>query len=193
MGKSKKPSMDEKAANEGDKLKHALLLEVLGRCEDWKNLTYAETHAGAGIYLASAQSPNKPHIANLFRLWSDADAEPAESDAGGRYFALLRRWWASERRINRYPGSILQSALYLKSRGVATEFRVTEADGDTCDRLTKAVKHCGIRPDFARFQEKIDWLTKNDPLVLLVDPLKFKEDYGTAREDEKPSSSRPAR
>jgi hypothetical protein len=37
------------AANPGDQLKHGLLAELLSRCVDWPSLTYAETHAGAGI------------------------------------------------------------------------------------------------------------------------------------------------
>ena len=48
--------IDERSANAGDILKHSLLLEVLGRCS-WCELTYAETHAGAGRYSAARQPP----------------------------------------------------------------------------------------------------------------------------------------
>jgi hypothetical protein len=178
--------MDKKAGNEGDKLKHPLLLEVLGRCEGWGRLTYAETHAGAGHYLAAAQNAGLAkdrHIVNLYSLWSKVEQPPAEEDAGGRYYALLRRWWASKRRTATYPGSVLQAALYLKARNQA-EFRVTEADEETYDRLVKATRRCGISPEHEKFQKKMDWLTANDSLVLLIDPLKFKQDYGDSREKE---------
>ncbi len=56
---------DKNSANEGDQLKHSLLAEVLSRCVVWHSLTYAETHAGAGIYLEANQRAQKPHIANI--------------------------------------------------------------------------------------------------------------------------------
>ena len=46
-------NMDRKAANDGDRLKHALLLEVLVRTQTWPRVVYSETHAGAGVYYQS--------------------------------------------------------------------------------------------------------------------------------------------
>ena len=175
-------SMDEKAANDGDKLKHPLLLEVLARCNGWGSLTYAESHAGAGKYCAADQLADKPHIANLFKLVSAVKHKPTEDAAGGRYYHLLRDWWSDENRQSNYPGSVLQAARFLTSQTVKAEFRVTEAHKDTHDRLVKAVTDYGIKPEHEKFQNKINWLTEKDSLVLLLDPLGFGEDFGKARE-----------
>ena len=39
MAKKKKISMDEKAAKDGDRLKHPLCLEVIGGCATWDKVT----------------------------------------------------------------------------------------------------------------------------------------------------------
>lgn len=175
-------SMDEKAANDGDKLKHPLLLEVLARCKGWDSLTYAESHAGAGKYCAADQLAEKPHIANLLKLVSAVTDKPTENAAGGRYYHLLQEWWSDQNRQGAYPGSVLQAARFLTNQNVKAEFRVTEAHKDTYDRLVKAVTDYGIEPKHEKFQNKIDWLTEKDSLVLLLDPLGFGEDFGKARE-----------
>lgn len=175
-------SMDEKAANDGDKLKHPLLLEVLARCKGWDSLTYAESHAGAGEYRAADQLAEKPHIANLLNLVSAVKDKPTEEAAGGRYFHHLQEWWSDENRQGKYPGSVLQAARFLTSQKVKADFRVTEAHKGTYDRQVKAVTDYGIEPKHEKFQNKIDWLTEKDSLVLLLDPLGFGEDFGKARE-----------
>jgi len=175
-------SMAEKAANEGDKLKHSLLLEVLLRCKEWDSLTYAETHAGAGRYLAADQDKDNHYINNLSNLVAGLKHKPAEETAGSRYFYLLQDWWSDNDRTGTYPGSLLQAARFLMANKIKAEFRATEADKDTCDRLVKAVNDYGIQPEQEKFQNKIEWLTKNDKLVLLIDPLSFAEDFFKASE-----------
>jgi hypothetical protein len=49
MAGDRSPDMDLHSANPGDRLKHALLLEILEGTHDWPDVTYAETHAGSGI------------------------------------------------------------------------------------------------------------------------------------------------
>ncbi|MBN9519358.1 hypothetical protein J0H58_12685 [bacterium] len=174
-------SMDKKAANEGDKLKHPLLLEVLARCKAWGSLAYAESHAGAGKYLAADQHPDKPHISNLFNLLSDQKDKPDEEAAGGRYYRLLQDWWADKDGFATYPGSVLQAARFLTNQRVKAKFRVTEAHKGTYDRLAKAMNEYNVRPEYDKFQNKLDWLTGEDSLVMLIDPLSLGEDFGTDR------------
>lgn len=176
------PKMDTKAANEGDKLKHALLLEVVGRCTAWESLTYAETHAGAGIYHSADQDAEKPHIARLHELVASVAAEPAEQTAGGRYFRLLRKWWACNERRDSYPGSILQVVQFLSARNINAQFRVVEAHKPTFDRLAMGLQAYAVIPQHDKFQNRIAWLTENDRLVLLIDPLSFQEDFDEDRD-----------
>jgi hypothetical protein len=78
-------SMDEKAANPGDQLKHPLSLEVLARCSSWEKVTYAETHGGAGRYFSSGQALEAPQI---HRLRDQVRREPGAVDqpsAGSGY------------------------------------------------------------------------------------------------------------
>jgi hypothetical protein len=169
---------DANSANEGDQLKHSLLAEVLGRCLDWQSLTYAETHAGAGIYLAEKQASGKPHIAKLKRT-CDVTRAPNVTDAGGRYFDLHKTWWSTSSDAVTYPGSVLQAARLLRPRGetgLPTDFRVTEACEATCEALGTSVSEFGITPAHSGFQDRIDWLTANDSLVMLIDPFTYADD-----------------
>lgn len=75
MAKPKSPNMDEKAANYGDRLKHVLLLEVLGRTAGWPGVVYAETHAGAGVYCAGDQKEG--YIRDLRQKVADATVTTA--------------------------------------------------------------------------------------------------------------------
>ena len=174
--------MDKKAANFGDRLKHPLLLEVLARCKTWDALTYAESHAGAGEYLAADQDADKPRITELFRLVSDLKDKPSEEAAGRRYYHLLQERWAKKDGQGSYPGSVLQAARFLKSQNVKAEFRVTEDREDTYDRLVKAVNEYVVQHEHGKFQNKIDWLTEKDSLVLLIDPFSIGEDFGNERD-----------
>jgi len=169
------------AANEGDQLKHALLAEVLLRCLDWPSLTYAETHAGAGIYDAKSQTTDKAHIHKLKAL-VDGLENPDEATAGGEYARLLKTWWSDAEKADKYPGSVLQAAITLNRRGERLEpaqVRVTEACKEAHKRLTDAVEAFGVKSRHAGFQNEIDWLTANDSLILLVDPF----GYSTVDED----------
>jgi 23S rRNA A2030 N6-methylase RlmJ len=175
--------MNKKAANEGDKLKHPLLLEVLVRCKNWPSLIYAETHAGAGKYLAADQEDENRHITDLYNFFSDVKEKPVEEAAGGSYYHLLQDWWAVKGKDS-YPGSVLQAARFLTRKQIKAEYRVTEADKDTHNRLAKEVSEYEVQSECEKFQKKIDWLTEKDYLVLLIDPLSFGEDFG-ATTDEK--------
>lgn len=177
-------NMDEKAANDGDKLKHSVLLETLGRCAKWKSLTYSETHAGAGKYSLGGQKPNRQHIAKLFDLVDSLhDNEPSKQNAGGRYWHLLRNWWNVSANKKTYPGSVLQAACFLKNNQVTNaRFRVTEADKRTYRRLRRALSELDDGLKCANSQDEIGWLTANDSLVLLIDPLSFGENFGNKRD-----------
>ena len=181
MAKSVEPTMEENAANEGDKLKHSILLEVLRRCREWTSLTYAETHAGAGLYDVSDQT-KKPHISDLQQLVVGLPNALSEESAGATYYSLLKRWWSDELNDALYPGSVLQAALFLEKTAPAT-FRVVEAKKETHDKLVRTLKKFDIDPLHGTFQANIEWLTQNNPLVLLVDPFSFQADFGKNAEN----------
>jgi hypothetical protein len=191
MATSNAPSnpMIKKAANDGDKLKHYVEHEVLGRCTAWDSLIYAETHAGQGEYFAADQAGAKdtPHIKKLLENWtlvSGRNGGPLEAAPGGRYYHTLHGWWSGGQNQDGYPGSVVGAARFLQSKRVKAEFRVTEAVEATYLLLKEAVRDYDIMPKHADFQSQISWLTGGDSLVLLIDPFAFNEDYGADREAE---------
>ncbi|QDT48922.1 Ribosomal RNA large subunit methyltransferase J [Symmachiella dynata] len=169
---------DSNAANEGDQMKHALLAEVLVHCLEWPSLTYAETHAGAGIYDASSQSAGKDHIRRLRSHVHKLDGLE-EADAGGGYARLLKKWWSEDGNVDKYPGSVIQAAITLMQRRESldhVQMRVTEACGEIHKQLAKAVGSFGVNPRHVGFQNEIGWLTENECLVLLIDPFTYTND-----------------
>jgi hypothetical protein len=166
-------SMDEKAANSGDRLKHPLCLEDLALCSKWKKVTYAETHGGAGRYLASGQARPDDHI---HRLRDQIHRQPRavnESSAGGRYLSLLQDWWDNPENNDAYPGSVLQAAIFMtifRELG-SWEVRVTESEKTTFDGLAESLTGYDVELRCDGFQQRMDWLTDEDDLVLLVDPF----------------------
>ncbi len=169
MAKSKAPDMDEKAANYGDRLKHALLLETLERTGDWPGVVYAETHAGAGVYRAGDQSGDR-YIDDLRQKVEKADA--AATGAGAAYLTWLKGWWSDAANRESYPGSALTALRWLQRHrpGSPLDIRVTEYDAATCGRLRQALGSdaCVKQESFAK---ELDWLTGEQNLVLLVDPF----------------------
>jgi len=165
-------NMDQNAANSGDRLKHALMLEVLSRCLNWESLTYAETHAGAGIYDSAKQTQlNKHHITDLEELIEKSESISATNPpSGSNYITLLKSWWMAPSNRGKYPGSVLQAAMFLKKHNKTTAINVTEACAKNCKRLTNAVNGYDITLKCKGFQNEIDWLCENDNLVLLIDP-----------------------
>jgi hypothetical protein len=180
------PSMDLKAANRGDRLKHALMFEVLSRCNSWPSLTYAETHSGAGIYRATAQDGKDEYIKELRTMVLGVKEAPIRSEPGGHYFSLLKAWWNRDSHQDEYPGSVLQSARFLIDHEKRKEcfFRITEADERIYKRLAESVKKYKISPVLSNFQTQIEWLCESDTLVLLVDPWGIVNEVGeSCRED----------
>jgi 23S rRNA A2030 N6-methylase RlmJ len=169
--------MEKHAANDGDKLKHSLLLEVLARCTGWPALNYAETHAGAGYYLASQQAKSE-HIAKLRQIVQHPKRVPEAGEPGQLYYSLLKEWWSNSDNHDHYPGSVLQTALFLKQHQVTSGFRVVEATDRTYDRLYASVSTYGVIPRHGKFQHHIQWLSEPDSLVLLIDPFSFSQNYG---------------
>ncbi|WP_417745552.1 hypothetical protein [Rosistilla oblonga] len=168
---------DKNAGNTGDQLKHSLTAEVLMSCLDWPTITYAETHAGAGCFDAQAQSnEGKTHITDLKGRVASQEANERQ-DAGGRYHELLASWWSETGNASMYPGSVVQSAIILDERKERPrpDFRVTEACPDTCERLKNSLSEFGVSPVNDGFQNRIEWLTENDNLVLIIDPYALTE------------------
>ncbi|MCH2131879.1 MAG: hypothetical protein MK179_22285 [Pirellulaceae bacterium] len=188
MAKKKKVNMDQLAANAGDRMKHALSLEVLSRTNSWATLTYSETHAGAGVYLEKNQT--KPaHIRNLrdIVLWQTMRKQFADSGgeaegqiaAGDAYLDLLKSWWFESSNLGKYPGSAKQAVLYLTRTGNDSTFeiRLTEKDEDTYKRLKKAVSGYRQEPRQKSFYDERKWLTEPDHLLLVVDPFRCVESF----------------
>jgi hypothetical protein len=162
--------MDQKAANCGDRLKHGVLLEVLDRLDDWPTITYAETHAGAGIYTSGAE------LNNIDELRRQVLASPCVS--GGRvYFEHLRQWWSDPSRERGYPGSAVSAAHLLLHRypNKQRELRLTEVASNSCRRLRAALADFDppilVRLKQESFRDQHVWLTGKGNLVLLVDPF----------------------
>ncbi|MBL8849404.1 MAG: hypothetical protein JNG89_06960 [Planctomycetaceae bacterium] len=167
---------DKNAANDGELLKHSLLAEVLSHCSEWHSLTYAETHAGAGIYEARKQAGGRPHIENLQVKIADIP-ESSERQGGSRFTRFLKDWWSESHHNGLYPGSVLQAAMLLTKIGKCNvEFRVTEHNDETCADLESALAEFGVTPACSGFQFKLDWITQNDSLVLVIDPFTYADD-----------------
>ena len=187
MAKPKIPvNMDKKSANPGDRMKHALS-EILARTAAWPNVTYSETHAGAGIYREANQKPAKPYIRNLRErvLWllrptidlnrnaSSARTQPV----AGAYLELLGQWWLKPEQFELYPGSATQAGEYLTTMNREFSLRLTEADPLTCQRLQAAVQGFPGEVRCCSFEDEIDWLTEPDRLCLVVDPFRCVDSF----------------
>ncbi len=193
-----KTEQGQKSGNAGDILKHGLICDVLQKCiaDKWEKITYAETHAGAGIYSSKGQDPqptstsSKPkktkekvqHIKALFKKFSDAQEEKKDT-----YWRILNALWESLRRSEigadteiKYSGSAYLAASILKKHyGNNFDIRLTEfghliceaLKGSLCDLLPTETVGNHIKQD--GFQNKITWLTEKDHLVLIIDPFKL--------------------
>jgi len=184
------PAQDQHAANAGDLLKHSLICEVLTKCKkEWTDapITYAETHAGAGIYFSEGQKnqeKEKQHIEKLKQKYKNYNLNGTECP----YFKALSSFWNVCENVGRYPGSAYLAASILNHGNLNFSLRLTEYEKpkkndneiSTFTRLQHNLKNLLPAPwDFENessiinkgFQEKIKWLTGNDNLVLIIDPF----------------------
>lgn len=167
---SKSPDMDDKAANYGDRLKHALLLEVLERTGGWPGVVYAETHAGAGVYHAGDQTEG----GFIHDLRQKVEKAPATAEGPGlTYLTWLRQWWYDPANRESYPGSAVTALRWLQRHRPDTppDIRLTEKDGTNCGRLRQVLGPLGHAAKDESFLDELDWLTGGENLVLLVDPF----------------------
>src|SRR4051794_14552382 len=104
-------NMNLKAANTGDQLKHALLLEVLRRIPTLLDLTYAETHAGAGIYKSFHQvfegGMIPPPIQQLREKHQGYAVDKRTPTARDLYHGWLTQWCDKSIGNDTSPGSAL--------------------------------------------------------------------------------------
>jgi len=175
------------AANAGDILKHPLICDVLQKCINagWENITYSETHAGAGIYSSIDQSdfPNpEAYIKKLYNNYCGLiGSEILPNDP---YFNTLKLFWGTPPNpipeTVRYAGSAYLAASILKEKyGENFDIRLTECEHDICEALKSSL--CDLLPTETvdnhikqvGFQNKITWLTEKDHLVLIIDPFKL--------------------
>ena len=69
---------------------------------------------------------------------------------------------------------MVQAVLALNERSSTlpkAEVRVTEYDAANCEQLRQSVEEFGVVPVNGGFQNRVEWLTENDNLVLVVDPF----------------------
>lgn len=167
---AKQTNMDENAANFGDRLKHALLLEVLTRTVDWPAVHYAETHAGAGIY--SADDQKKHHFIEDLRQ-SVSEVQPTLGSPGHTYHSSLVKWWSEPSHRDKYPGSAVTALRWFRDnrQGNDWQMRLCEADLGTCERLREALLEPRSEARASSFDANLDWLTEGENVVLLVDPF----------------------
>lgn len=179
------------AANEGDMLKHPLICDVLFLCsqQEWKSITYAETHAGAGVYSSEHQNVGGC-IAKLKQKHDDAKEDTQADD----YFFLLREFWQNPETPSttsiKYAGSAVLAAMALKKQklkqpNICPCLRLTETDPVAFETLKTSLAgvFTGNNSAFdfdgttcirqAGFQDNVDWLTSEDNLVLVIDPFKL--------------------
>lgn len=117
------------AGNVGDVWKHCVLVEVLRRARAaGSDVTYVESHAGAGRYVLG---PTGEWTEGIGRVWSDGRAD----DAVGRYVTLCRALGAGESRPESYPGSPLLAHAVLRGAG---KLRLWEQDPQAAERLRAA-------------------------------------------------------
>ena len=186
-------TQDQNAANDGDKLKHPLICDVLKLCiaNNWKNIVYAETHAGAGIYDSSNQKVKK-HILSLMCKY--VSAKDCQKD---NYYFVLKDFWTNSNDFKiepnsiKYAGSALLAAIILnKAKNDDNEFlftlRLTENIAIPFLSLKECLKKVLpesmdledkslIRQD--NFKENLEWLTltENQESILFIDPYRLSE------------------
>jgi hypothetical protein len=184
MAGDRSPDMNKQSANQGDRLKHALLLEVLEGTQAWPDVTYAETHAGSGIYRAKGQAAQKP-VKQYIRLLREeverTHLDEGDNGPGAAYLRWLKEWWGSPSNDDTYyPGSALTASHWLTGHRPPEQFeiRLTEGDKETCDDLRKALVIPEDQVKQGPFDVYLHWLTETDNLVLLVDPFGIVTKFG---------------
>jgi hypothetical protein len=166
---------DLNAANVGDMLKHCLLADILNLCiQQWTEVNFSETHAGAGKYSSASQATPRDHINKLRSQVKDCNV--AAEDLGWCYWKLLDEWWSTQSNETEYPGSSLQAAILLSQRlgNNTASIHVTENDPEIHERLQAALsQYQNCQPVLDGFQEQIELLTQPDDLVILLDPYGY--------------------
>src|SRR5690349_2843162 len=143
MAGGRSADMNKQSANPGDRLKHALLLEVLEGTRAWPAITYGETHAGAGAYREVGQANRAPREQHIRLLREEVErSDPAEGNdgPGTAYLRWLRDWWATPSNAGTYPGSALTALRWLQRHHPERfEIRLTEGCEATCGKLKEAL------------------------------------------------------
>ncbi len=170
--------MNEKAANDGDKIKHSLLLSVLEQCNVWPEITYAETHSGAGKYKVEDQLVST-HIKDFQFELSDEHSQihGYESEYDDAYSIFMKHnWWSLSKNKDIYPGSPLLAGRYMLQRE-NVELRLVEADETIFNKLGKSFSPIfNFEIVLDKFQNQIQWITEKDWSVILIDPFVYKSE-----------------
>jgi hypothetical protein len=165
-GGSAKTNQDDNAGNNGDRIKHAVLLEILSRTDQWDKVSYRESHAGAGLY------PVNKHIREL-RKTVRTIPPPPEGDTGSGYFRSLRSWWDAD--APGYPGGIIQAARWLRQhrREGSFDIKATENKPHPFALLSRLSKFYEMEVRYDSFLNQQQWLLDGDNFVILLDPFHY--------------------
>lgn len=172
-----KNQMDLLSANEGDRMKHAINLELLSRMMAWGSIRYSETHSGAGVYTGNSniQELNELVLKERALFGQRSKAHLTSKTPGEEYLLLLARWWDRSENANQYPGSARQVLeLFHHHKFQPFEIRLTEKSHEACIRLMDALKDERSRVEvlWGSFYRSLEWLLDADNILAVVDPFR---------------------
>lgn len=153
------------AGNRGDRLKHAILLEILNSAIQKNICSYRESHAGAGYY-----DLNK-HSMELFNFLSTDDKNSLHG-VGQLYGQILKQWWIKN--VTTYPGSIALASEILHGNSKSLDkidIRATEVDTKAFTRLLGLKSEFNIELRNESFDKNFNWLCEGTSMVFLIDPF----------------------
>ncbi|CAG0952022.1 hypothetical protein METP3_00270 [Methanosarcinales archaeon] len=153
------------AGNRGDRLKHAILLEILDYTIQNNIWSYRESHAGAGYYDLNE------HSMELLNFLSTNEKNNLQG-VGQLYGQILKQWWIKNTKT--YPGSIALASeiLYRNSKSLdKIDIRATEVDIEAFTRLYSLKSEFNLGLKNESFDTNLDWLCEGSSMVFLIDPF----------------------
>jgi hypothetical protein len=153
------------AGNRGDRLKHAILLEILDSAIQNNICSYRESHAGAGYYDLNE------HSMKLFNFLGTNEKNTLQG-VGQLYGQTLKQWWIKNTKT--YPGSIALASeiLYRNSKSLdKIDIRATEVETKAFARLLGLKSEFDIELKNESFNKNLNWLCEGSSMVFLIDPF----------------------
>ena len=155
-------NQNDKAANPGDNLKHPPIPFLCQKTAHWSKLTFAETHAGRGVYFSKNQTSSH-HIKNHYFGFKQATSIDFYTRIQKSFYD---QYYSKQGDNIPYCGS----SMLAKISRPSVQLRLCEWDLINSQILESHIKN----PDMIRndsFHNCLDWLTENDHTILLCDPF----------------------